>query len=191
MCACVRHGCYSFTAALLQPGGPRVMSISYGWQGDLAQLGCDQPIVDVIDANFVKLAAAGVSVIISSGDSGSGYTTRCTSRSYKKGTDVAEGRILRSLAAESSACCQAANDAKAEAFVWKPPAQAMLEEFEDRLVGSQELSVRKLEQASRITWKQVPYHVLLGSSSNTVLFPDRDVHILDGSIGLDGAPPRL
>ena len=36
--------------------------------------GIDRQDVQVIDANFAKLAAKGLSIMISSGDSGSGYT---------------------------------------------------------------------------------------------------------------------
>ena len=73
------------------------MSISYGWQGDLAQVGCDTATVDVIDDNLAKLAAAGVSVVISSGDSGSGYTTHCTEKSYKPGVEVTQGSVRAPL----------------------------------------------------------------------------------------------
>lgn len=39
--------------------------------------------MDTIDANWAKLAAKGVSVLISSGDSGSGYTRKATGRGYE------------------------------------------------------------------------------------------------------------
>eukprot|EP00656_Telonema_subtile_P001600 TRINITY_DN106_c0_g1_i1.p1 TRINITY_DN106_c0_g1~~TRINITY_DN106_c0_g1_i1.p1 ORF type:complete len:553 (+),score=137.57 TRINITY_DN106_c0_g1_i1:146-1804(+) len=54
-------------------GAPTVHSVSYGWQGDLAQLQCTDDKVKVVDDNLAKLAANGVSIIIASGDSGSGY----------------------------------------------------------------------------------------------------------------------
>jgi len=64
----------NWTSILLSdPTAPIVHSVSYGWQGNLAQVGCTDDLVNAVDANFVKLAAAGVSLIISSGDSGSGY----------------------------------------------------------------------------------------------------------------------
>ena len=53
--------------------GVNVHSISYGWQGDLAQIGVKAADVTTIDANFQKLAAKGVSIIFASGDSGSGF----------------------------------------------------------------------------------------------------------------------
>eukprot|EP00040_Diaphanoeca_grandis_P027482 m.156566 g.156566 ORF g.156566 m.156566 type:complete len:663 (+) comp31005_c0_seq1:164-2152(+) len=52
---------------------PFVHSISYGWQGNLTQIGCTQAEVMDVDADFAKLAARGISIIFASGDSGSGY----------------------------------------------------------------------------------------------------------------------
>lgn len=51
----------------------QVHSVSYGWQGNLTQIGCKDDEVTAIDADFKKLASAGVSIIFASGDSGSGY----------------------------------------------------------------------------------------------------------------------
>jgi hypothetical protein len=39
---------------------PAVHSISYGWQGDLSQLHCNDDKVKIVDDNFAKLAANGV-----------------------------------------------------------------------------------------------------------------------------------
>lgn len=64
---------HKYTAALLD-SPVLVNSISYGFQGALAQLGCKKADIAAVDANWAKLAAKGVSVMISSGDSGSGYT---------------------------------------------------------------------------------------------------------------------
>ena len=64
----------NFTDTLLR-SQVSVMSISYGWQGSLSYIGCGDAEVDTIDSNWAKLAAKGVSVMIASGDSGSGYQT--------------------------------------------------------------------------------------------------------------------
>jgi tripeptidyl-peptidase-1 len=53
---------------------PLVHSVSYGWQGDLDTIGCKPADLTVVDANFAKLAAKGISIMVASGDSGSGYT---------------------------------------------------------------------------------------------------------------------
>lgn len=63
----------SYTSALLDSDSI-VNSISYGFQGNLQQLNCKTSDVTAVDNNWAKLAAKGVSVMISSGDSGSGYT---------------------------------------------------------------------------------------------------------------------
>ena len=49
----------TWTTALLEdPACPLVHSISYGWQGDLSELGgCGTAVVGSIDADFAKLAA--------------------------------------------------------------------------------------------------------------------------------------
>jgi len=65
----------SYTSALLDSNS-LANSISYGFQGDLKQLNCKAADVTAVDANWAKLAAKGVSVMISSGDSGSGYTKK-------------------------------------------------------------------------------------------------------------------
>ena len=50
-----------------------VHSVSYGWQGNLTQIQCEDSKIQTIDDNFAKLAAKGITVIFASGDSGSGY----------------------------------------------------------------------------------------------------------------------
>jgi len=64
----------NYTTHMLSQDTPNVNSISYGWQGPLSQLGCADADVQATDNNWVKLAAMGVSIIIASGDSGSGYS---------------------------------------------------------------------------------------------------------------------
>ena len=39
----------NYTSTLLEPDGPLVNSISYGWQGDLAQVGCKAEMVGKVD----------------------------------------------------------------------------------------------------------------------------------------------
>lgn len=52
---------------------PWVHSVSYGWQGDMSQLGCQPSQIQSVDADFQKMAASGHSIIFASGDSGSAY----------------------------------------------------------------------------------------------------------------------
>jgi subtilase family serine protease len=64
----------NWTGVLLaDPNPPLVHSVSYGWQGNLTQIGCKDAEVSVIDLDYQKLAAAGITIIFASGDSGSGY----------------------------------------------------------------------------------------------------------------------
>jgi hypothetical protein len=53
---------------------PLVNSVSYGWQGDLAEIGCDLSNAADVDADLAKLAAKGITLIFASGDSGSGWS---------------------------------------------------------------------------------------------------------------------
>ena len=49
---------------------PSVFSISYGIQGNVTGLGCNPKQILATDADFTKVAALGISIIIASGDSG-------------------------------------------------------------------------------------------------------------------------
>jgi hypothetical protein len=67
---------------------PLVTSVSYGWQGSLSQIGCQEADVTAVDNDFAKLAAKGITIIFASGDSGSGYAppqAQCRPTSFKKG----------------------------------------------------------------------------------------------------------
>ena len=64
--------------------------------------------MQVIDANWAKLAARGISILISSGDSGSGsniYNT-CDKSNFKKGEVITKGTLIDTKAfAEPLICC--------------------------------------------------------------------------------------
>jgi len=51
---------------------PAVYSISYGWQGNLTELGCTDAEVMAFDNDLAKVATRNITIIFSSGDSGSG-----------------------------------------------------------------------------------------------------------------------
>lgn len=61
---------------------PNVFSVSYGWQGELSQIGCSTSMVSSIDDDFKTITATGVSIIFASGDSGSGSTGIFTPKLY-------------------------------------------------------------------------------------------------------------
>jgi tripeptidyl-peptidase-1 len=61
------------TEILSEDDVPVVHSVSYGWQGALSQLGCQASDKSTVEDNFSKIAAKGISIILASGDSGSGY----------------------------------------------------------------------------------------------------------------------
>jgi tripeptidyl-peptidase-1 len=64
----------NWTSTILSdPNPPVVFSVSYGWQGPLSQLGCEDPEIKDIDKDFMTIAGRGISIIFASGDSGSGY----------------------------------------------------------------------------------------------------------------------
>jgi len=99
---------------------PLVHSVSYGWQGDLRQLGCREANVNDIDANFAKLAARGITIIFASGDSGSGYnpSSACSDPASQAQDVAVEGTIIKVNGKDSfdvplgevQWCCQAARD---------------------------------------------------------------------------------
>ena len=99
---------------------PLMHSISYGWQGAFSDVGCSQADADTIDINFAKLALKGVSVIVASGDSGSGYETTCDATQYLKGVQVMEGSVLRTTDADLRSCCLESRG-HARGWTWHPP----------------------------------------------------------------------
>jgi len=103
---------------------PITHSISYGWQGDLARLNCKDAEIDAIDLNWAKLAAKGFSIMISSGDSGSGYSkpSCMAGGAHKAGVEITEGTVIASLDKDEMMCCERASDTPTlKGWTWKPP----------------------------------------------------------------------
>ncbi len=64
---------HNWTTTLVdEPNPPLVNSLSYGWQGNLSKIGCLDAMLDAVDIDLTKIAAKGLSVIVASGDYGSG-----------------------------------------------------------------------------------------------------------------------
>lgn len=104
---------------LADANGPNVHSISYGWQGNLTQVQCTDEKVKVIDDNYAKLAAAGVSIIFASGDSGSGYApaSKCMEAGHVTNTAF-EGTVKQTITVpEAQFCCE---EARGEPFTFEP-----------------------------------------------------------------------
>lgn len=100
--------------------GPHVHSVSYGWQGNLTQVQCTNEKVEVVDNNFVKLAATRATIIFASGDSGSGYAPARPDCSDTE-TDVSHtGEVEGNIHARSAAeCCEIA--ANGAGYTYTPP----------------------------------------------------------------------
>ena len=99
----------TFTAKILSTENPpSVFSISYGWQGDLSRI-CNVALVPDIENAFASIAARGISIIISSGDSGSGQTEvdSDTCDSITSGVQYT-GESTKLPALASSSCCHQA-----------------------------------------------------------------------------------
>jgi hypothetical protein len=90
---------------------PLVTSVSYGWQGDLKQIGCKESDVADVDIDFSKLAAKGITIIFASGDSGSGYQPPQATCSPSTGTKgiAYDGDVLTNYPGVQDAfqCCYA------------------------------------------------------------------------------------
>ena len=102
---------------------PLVTSVSYGWQGDLKQIGCKEDDVTDVDNDFAKLAAKGITIIFASGDSGSGYAPprpTCSPSTGTKGTAY-EGEVASKFPGVQDAfqCCFASG-ANAWTFIEGP-----------------------------------------------------------------------
>lgn len=88
---------------------PLVTSVSYGWQGSLSQIGCQEADVTAVDNDFSKLAAKGITIIFASGDSGSGYAPpqpQCSPTTGKKGIAYS-GEVLEEKhgLTDALSCC--------------------------------------------------------------------------------------
>jgi len=85
---------------------PLVHSVSYGWQGNLSEIGCHVEDVAVIEDDFAKLALKGISIIVASGDDGSGVHTpsfQCIS-SYNYNLEL-QGEVLMTMSEPLIGCC--------------------------------------------------------------------------------------
>ena len=64
---------HNFTTTLLNSKAPPlVTSVSYGLQSDLSKLGCLETDIAAVENDLIKIAARGLTVIVASGDWGSG-----------------------------------------------------------------------------------------------------------------------
>lgn len=95
------------TAILTAENPPLVHSVSYGWQGEIADIGCSESIVQNIDSDFTKLAARGISILFASGDSGSGYIPpeTCGVGAELLDTGLDGTPIVNITAVSSEQCC--------------------------------------------------------------------------------------
>jgi len=110
------------SAILADDASPLVHSISYGWQGALEQLHCEDAKIKVVDDNYAKLAAKGISIIFASGDSGSGYSpsdTQCMGAEGKP--EEYTGTVIKNITAENvDECCMQSTNVKAVAWTFTP-----------------------------------------------------------------------
>ena len=121
----------SLALSLSQVHPPLVHSVSYGWQGDLAAIGCSALHVASIDGDLAQLAARGISIVISSGDSGSGLVeadcchtppledTRLEGPPVPFPTCGGEDCPLHTRFVTE--CCEASRETRAAAFNWIQP----------------------------------------------------------------------
>jgi len=96
---------------------PLVTSVSYGWQGNLTQIGCKDGDAASVDSDFAKLAAKGITIIFASGDSGSGYkpANKCESK-FDDNTEL-EGTSTQTQESDSAQeCCDFAQAAAGFTF---------------------------------------------------------------------------
>ncbi len=101
----------NYTATILADKQPSLVhSISYGWQGNLTQLQCTMAKQKVVNDNFVKIGATGVSIIFASGDSGSGYAPSNQCGSSQAADTVNTGVVESHFAniPEAQICCEQA-----------------------------------------------------------------------------------
>ena len=122
-------------SVLATKDGPLVHSVSYGVQGNLTQLGCGDAIVATIDANFAKLAAKGITIIVASGDSGSGYAReRCALKPDFKDNTAHVGTVsARQSAWSALECCKVSGGAS---FTYTAPKSQVCTPSKTEITGA-------------------------------------------------------
>ena len=187
----------SFTGTMLTGDDqPVVFSISYGWQGNLSQVQCTDAKLAVVDGNFAKAAAKGISVLISSGDSGSGYNPggSCSAHPGKEGVAVTEGTVAKTITnADLQACCLESGEIPtARGWTWTPPpnktetaapaaaapAAASSATASAAVVGT--------DAADPFTFKAAPYHAEVVEPGSAAPVAKRDIWVLDGAVTAKG-----
>ena len=189
---------HNYTLALLAASSPPLSnSISYGWQGSLDQIGCSGHEAAAVDINWAKLAARGISVIISSGDSGSGcITTMCDLASVRRGYEICQGTVLsQSRQPDATQCCERSSTEGGKAFTWYAPENSTATETvrhrlarrRSRIVADASEPKAQLETAfaalpalPTTIFAHSPFHCGISGESHT--FPERSVYHLNGNL---------
>lgn len=106
----------SWTAAINDAETPPLVhSVSYGYQGNLSHLGCNDAHVSGLETNFAKLAVRGITVIFSSGDSGSGYRSQCNDEDKVLDVAITDGIVQQyvpPIIPIADFCCAQADNAE-------------------------------------------------------------------------------
>ena len=159
-----------WTGNLSMPDAPFVHSVSYGWQGNLSQIHINPKDVDAVDANFAKLAAKGISIMISSGDSGSGYSTadQCETEQGAKGVGIVGTAMRQMNVEEVGQCCEEAKQLNASGWTFVPTSKGALR--------------RLSEGGDSFEFKNVVYSV--GADKGG--FKNREIFTLNGKITKEG-----
>eukprot|EP00039_Didymoeca_costata_P018301 m.332968 g.332968 ORF g.332968 m.332968 type:complete len:644 (-) comp17037_c0_seq1:896-2827(-) len=106
----------SFTSQIISSDdAPNVFSISYGWQGEISQV-CPTGNIGPIDTDFAKIGAMGISVMISSGDSGSAYTPGESCGTGEKGVAYEGTSHVIKAGFGQQGCCLKAAKAQCKGF---------------------------------------------------------------------------
>lgn len=118
---------HNFTHALLSAADPPlVMSISYGFQRNLSEVGCGPAEVHDIDVTLAKLALRGITLVVASGDQGSGYEPpECSATDYIIGVQ-AVGDVERQATSSLAGCCSYSAVVGASGWTWVEGAAAQL-----------------------------------------------------------------
>ena len=175
---------------------PLVHSVSYGWQGNLSQIQCKMDNVDVVDGNFAKLAAKGISIMISSGDSGSGYAppNQCMmmpgGHLGQKGVGI-DGDVLRMMKVEEvGECCEEAGQAKAAGWTFVPHPK----KGPDALLTDG----NTYEKPTKFEFKDAMYHDIEAGvepgrpdPESKSPFKMRDIFILNGELDESGGDVKV
>jgi hypothetical protein len=183
------------TVLLAAEAPPLVTSVSYGWQGNLTELWCLDTDMQVVDDNFAKLAARGITITVASGDSGSGYVVpRCDASSGIAGVEITAGGGSTHYSTPAIQCCDICTQTNGQGWTWNAPTGSSepsptdlpppTVRFPDAISGPYNTIAYNTIAPTDFSFKDALFHAAFPIPGGD--FPMRDSYVLNGDLTAGG-----